>query len=299
MKPIKFTEKIDGRTLSVSYYQDKRLKQIKNLKVKISPIYIRVKYNGTNSTVRSLLWKSLMNSHNEFIISQVYSNIENEINVVEGMADIESHYVKHKENFNYLCQYEFECIKKIIAFACKNRPEKVQNIVNAYEFWGKDGLRETSSRMLELLFEVYAKAEQDLFKQPSDVKRTAFNRILHYKHLSKNAINYLEVLVNSNFDSVGILSFANEIGINKIKTPVHLKEKYDALMWLIADLAFQYNFFPIHGEKNFELKQFISKSDPTPAGILYFPKIHFFDPIYKDEKTIHALSCLKDLLSKN
>lgn len=259
MEKIKFTHKFGVKRLSVAYYEDKRLKKLKGIKKGVYPIYLQIVYDKVTLRVRSLLWQRLIESNNEFLFGVVYPKTHTEERmIVEGYADIENSFIKNKDTFHQLCEYEFDCIKRIVVFACQSQPKNVHEIVNAYSFWGQDGLREVCSKLIE----------QILGHEDADLKFTTRSlSARNYPPISRNLYKFIKD-ATVNYDPASVICLINEIElIDKLNLKGQLLDDYEHLVWLIGQLIFY---------------SYKETSDPLSMGIYYFPKIHFYYPLSND-----------------
>lgn len=296
MKKLKFTHKIGDKNLTISYYQDVRLKKVKTLSKKVSPIYFMITYKSITYSVRSILWKSLMEANNNFSFGL---RERNNSSIIEGFADIEKNYIVDKDRFAELCEYEFECIKRIIVFACSSNPETAKEIVNAYNFWGQDGLREAAGNILNELIIMYTKKETEISGHTEDLTFIGYNRMIEYQHPSNNAIRILQNLIDLKYDPVSLICFADEIGIDKIAMNSKLRNGYSYLMNLITDLASQFTSVPSNEIAKVFQGLILKDILQVQYGILYFPKIHFMYPIFQDTDKINYSLHLQEYISKD
>jgi len=286
MKEVKLSFIVGKKKLTVKYYQEKILKKVKNLDKAIAPIYFTITYNRVMSRVRSILWKSLMAANNNF----VYGKLDGEKNnrrIKEGMVNIEKTYINDNKNFESLCKWEFECLKRIIVFALRSDPKNVGQIVDSYTYFGQDGLREVCRNILSLLIDTHLKKDGINFEEDGiNSFATSYGKLFgDYTHLSRSAIEVLRQLMKAdNIDSVTLMCFAEEIGIDRIPMPPKLQRDYTSLMELIIDLIEQYDLQCTANmmEDSKQIIESLGIQIPIPLGLLYCPRIHFYLPIYTD-----------------
>jgi len=302
MKEVKLSYIVGNKKLSVRYYQEKNLKKVKNLDKAIAPIYFQISYNSETFRVRSILWKSLMAANNNFVYGKLDGEKSNR-RIIEGMVNIEKTYINDNKNFEILCKSEFECLKRIIVFALRSDPKNVGQIVDSYTYYGQDGLREVCRNILSLLIATHLKEDGVNFEEDgiNPFSTSFFKLFTDYKHLSRNAIEVLRQLIKAdNIDTVSLMCFAEEIGIDRIPMPPKLQRDFTSLMELIIDLILQYEIlFTVNTfETSKEIIESISVQHPIPHGLLYCPRIHFYLPIYTDPSQKNKLDKIKmiDLL---
>lgn len=280
---VKFSCKIGVKKLSVTYYQETRRNKLKGLKQQTFPIYFTIIYNKETLRVRSILWKRLIEANSQFVFGFVDRKRES---ILEGSANIESGFLRDKRAFTNLCEYEFECLRRIIAFAHQENPKSVRQIVEAYNYWGADGLREASySILLEIIGDTKAVFEK--------ISRRA--SLLPYRAPSLNARVLLRDLLDSGHDPVSLIGYVHETRIlDNARLPASLLNGFNDLHDLIEDLALS-SFYSVD----------LDRRSPTdvlpPLGIFYFPRIHFFYPISTDMSVggvVNRLLKLSKLLSR-
>lgn len=285
MLKLKLDTKIDGRTLSAVFYQAKRLKKIPVLQGKNAyPIYIRLTFNQRNQPVRSILWKRLMEGANELVIGM--RTTENEyVEIVND--DIELFQMKDHARFKEMCEFEFECLIKMITSKLKSPPSTIDEIVAVYNDFGQDGLR--------LACETFLNRFVFPIKDPYRVEgmKSEGGGVRQFNSLSRLSKTILSSMHANSIDPVAIIAFLHEMRIMNFLRKHHdaeVNEKWNALVGLITNLTFSavLNVHPDHHGM---------PDEPLRYGIYFFPKILFFDQETRTQLKSVNFGVLEDLLT--